>query len=232
MGDSFLSPQEGDATDRLKAIVFDFDGLIIDSETAIAGAWRELYAAHDRPLPEHLLRRMLGTRENDHLLWDELQALAGPLDLEALRASHRARGVALANELPLLPGVRKQLDAARDAGLRLAVASSSSAWWVHGHLERLGIRDRFAAVCSKEDSPRSKPDPGVYLAALRRLEVLASDAVAIEDSEPGVAAAKAAGLRCVAVPGSFTEQMSFAKADLVLPSLEELDLDRLSRSFG
>ena len=228
MGDVFLSPQKGDA--YIRAIVFDFDGLIIDSETAIAGAWRELFEAHGLMLPEHLLRRMLGTRENDHLLWDELQALAGRLDLPALRASHRARGAALSDELPLLPGVRKQLDAARNAGLRLAVASSSSAWWVNGHLERLGIRDRFAAVCSREDAPKSKPDPGVYLAALRRLELEAKHAIAIEDSEPGVAAAKAAGLRCVAVPGSFTEQMSFAKADLVLPSLEALDLARLLRN--
>ena len=139
----------------IRAVVFDFDGLVIDSERAIAQAWRELYDERGLTLPENLLRKMLGTREHDNLLWDELQASAGPLDLATLRASHRARGVALANELPLLPGVLKQLDAARDHGLRLAVASSSSAWWVNGHLERLGIRDRFAAVCSKEDAPRS-----------------------------------------------------------------------------
>ena len=210
------------------ALVFDFDGLVIDSERAIARAWRELYDEHGVAFPEDVLRRMLGTRDHDDLLFVHLEERLGrPVERAAIAARNRARGAALADELPLLPGVLRQLDAARDHGLRLGVASSSSAWWVNGHLERLGIRGRFAAVCSKEDAPRSKPDPGVYLAALRRLGVAAAEAVALEDSEPGVAAAKAAGLRCVAVPGSFTDHMSFAKADLVVGSLNEVELAEL-----
>jgi len=206
----------------IRALIFDFDGLIIDSETAISATWVELYARHGLPFPEHLYRRMVGTREYDGLLWTDLAEQTGlSLDLEALEPERRARGLEFANRLRPLPGVVAHLDAAADAGFALAVASSSSAWWVDGHLSRLGLSERFSAVCTRELAERSKPDPGVYLVALERLGVAACDAVAFEDSGAGVLAAKAAGLRAVAVPGSFSEQMDFSAADAVIASLAD-----------
>ena len=207
----------------IRALIFDFDGLIIDSETAVSATWSELYACHGLTFPSHLYRRMVGTRDHDDLLWRDLAEQTGlALDVAALEPARRARGVELANRLHPLPGIVVHLDAAADAGLCLAIASSSSAWWVDGHLERLGLAERFSAVCTKELAPRSKPDPGVYLVALERLGVAASEAVAFEDSQAGVAAAKAAGLRAVAVPGSFSEQMDFSAADAVVVSLADI----------
>ena len=170
----------------IRALIFDFDGLIIDSETAISATWIELYARYGLPFPEHLFRRMVGTREYDDLLWNDLAEKTGlSLDIEILEPARRARGVEFANRLHTLPGVVAHLDAAADAGLALAVASSSSAWWVDGHLARLGLAERFSAVCTRELAARSKPDPGVYLVALERLGVAAADAIAFEDSRGG-----------------------------------------------
>lgn len=208
----------------VRALIFDFDGLIIDSETAIAATWIELYDAHAVPFPEHLWRRMVGTREHDDLLWTDLAEQTGAaLDVASLEPERRARGVELANGLDPLPGVVAHLDAACAAGLTLAVASSSSAWWVEGHLERLGLRERFSAVCTKELAPRSKPDPGVYHAVLDRLGVTALEAIAFEDSQAGVTAAKAARLPTVAVPGTFAEEMDFSAADVVVASLADVE---------
>ena len=208
----------------IRALIFDFDGLIIDSETAISATWIELYSSHGLAFPEYLFRRMVGTRDYDDLLWNDLSEQTGQqLDIAVLEPARRARGVELANRMQPLPGVLAQLEAAGRAGLALAVASSSSAWWVDGHLERLGLAARFSAVCTKEVAARTKPDPGVYLVALERLGVAAQHAVAFEDSQAGVAAAKAAGLRVVAVPGSFSEEMDFSAADLVVASLGEVD---------
>lgn len=212
----------------IEALILDFDGLIIDSEIAVAQAWRELFERFGAPFPERVWLTMVGTRENDGALWEELRRAAGrPIDAEALEASRRRRGVELADELPMLPGVADLIEDARFAGLRLAVASSSSCWWVTGHLERLGIADRFEAVRAREDAARSKPFPDVYEAALGALGVEPEAAVAFEDSEPGVRAARAAGLRVVAVPGSFTDLMDFSAADLVVDSLDRFDLGTL-----
>jgi HAD superfamily hydrolase (TIGR01509 family) len=217
----------------LRALILDFDGLIIDSETAVAGALSEVFAREGHEFPEDIWRSMVGTRENDGALWTELERLTGRrIDVEAIDAKRRARGVQLADELQPLPGVISLLDQAREGGLRIAVASSSSSWWVCGHLERLGLAERFDVVRTREDAARSKPYPDVYLEALAGLGVKAGETVAFEDSAPGVSAAKAAGLRVVAVPGSYTEHMDFSQADRVVESLQELPLETLLEEFG
>jgi HAD superfamily hydrolase (TIGR01509 family) len=216
----------------ISALVFDFDGLIIDSETAISATWIELYSRHGVPFPEHLWRRMIGTREHDDLLWNHLAEQTGmSLDVEMIEPERRERGIELANLLQPLPGVVEHLEAAAAVGLRLAIASSSSAWWVNGHLERLGLDGRFSVVCTKECAPRSKPDPGVYRCAIERLGFAAGEALAFEDSQAGVEAAKSAGLQVVAVPGSFTEEMDFSAADMVVASLADIAPVALWRRF-
>ena len=203
-----------------------------DSETAIATTWRELYASHDLAFPEHLWRRMVGTREYDDILWNDLAEQTGlALDVAVLEPTRRARGEALASERPLLPGVAEHIVAGGAAGLGLAIASSSSDWWVSGHLDRFGLRDAFDVVCTKELTARSKPDPGVYLAALEGLGVPAADVLAFEDSEAGVTAARAAGIRVVAVPGSFSEEMDFSAASKVVGSLADVDPQALRDWF-
>jgi HAD superfamily hydrolase (TIGR01509 family) len=122
------------------------------------------------------------------------------------------------------PGVTEWLDEASAIGLGLAIASSSPRLWVEPHLERLGLRERFAHVVCFGPGIAGKPAPDTYLAACRALGVEPGRALAIEDSPHGVSAAKAAGLRCVAVPHAITEQLDLSHADVRLRSLSETTL--------
>ena len=133
----------------------------------------------------------------------------------------------LLNDAPVLPGVVDYLDAADRRGMKLAVASSSSRDWVEGHLTRLGLIQRFEAICTKDDVPRVKPDPALYLLAAERLGVSVQRALVLEDSRNGLLAAKAAGVRCVVVPNAVTSGLNFDEADYWLMSLDEMSLDNL-----
>lgn len=211
----------------LKAVILDFDGLIIDSEYAVWSAWSETFADYGLDFPDDVWLPMVGTRELDDEPWRYLVNATGrEIDLKELEAVKRERSIRLSGELPAMPGVLELIEAAEERGLRLAIASSSSAWWIEGHLKRLGLRDRFSVVCTAEQAGPGKPSPDVYLAALAALGVEAEEALAFEDSEHGVAAAKAAGVRAVAVPGSFCERMDFSAADAVIDTLAGFDLTR------
>jgi putative hydrolase of the HAD superfamily len=124
-------------------------------------------------------------------------------------------------------GVPERIAEARARGLALAVASSSERAWVEGHLTRLGLREHFSAIRCREDVPRVKPDPTLYRSALAAIGVAPEHAVAFEDSPNGVAAAVAAGMRCVAIPGPMTRSLRFDAAHLELSSLAELSLDEI-----
>lgn len=129
----------------------------------------------------------------------------------------------------LLPGVVEHLEAAKSIGLKLGVASSSTRDWVRGHLARLGILERFDCLRCRDDVANAKPDPDLYIAVLECLGVLASEAIAVEDSPNGVMAAKRAGLRCVAIPNSITARLDLGQADVLLGSLADVTLAELLR---
>jgi putative hydrolase of the HAD superfamily len=143
-------------------------------------------------------------------------------DREGVRLRRLERHHALIAENDIRPGVRELLDDAVAHGIPAAVASSSDSAWVGGHLERLGVLDRFAAVVTRDDVARAKPWPDLYLEACRRLAADPSLSVAFEDSHNGLLAAKAAGLRCIVVPNDITAGQDFTAADDVLPTLPEL----------
>lgn len=213
----------------IRALVFDFDGLIVDTEVPVYQAWAEVYERHGEVLSADFWATIIGYG-NDH--FDpvaELERRVGrELDREAIRAARRRRQAELTLALEILPGVREWWQEARARGLGLGVASSSLRAWVVGHLERLGLEGADCVRC-QEDVERTKPAPDLYLAVLDCLGVSASEAVAIEDSGVGVLAAKAAGLYCVAVPSAMTGSHDFGSADLIVPSLAELPLAALEQ---
>ncbi|HZB71117.1 MAG TPA: HAD-IA family hydrolase, partial [Acidimicrobiales bacterium] len=147
-----------------------------------------------------------------------------PLD-EARRAARKARRDELLAAEAVLPGVHAWLDDAARLGLPVGVASSSEVDWVAGHLERLGLADRFTCLSCFDGRLQGKPAPDLYLTACEALGVAPGDALAVEDSGNGVAAAKAAGLRCVAVPHDLTRDHDLSPADIVVPSLADLPLE-------
>jgi HAD superfamily hydrolase (TIGR01509 family) len=216
----------------IRALVFDFDGLILETEGPIFLSWQELYASFGFPLPFEVWATTIGSAEAEFDPARELERLLGqPLDWSAIEPKRQQRELALINQQPLLPGVEQILQDARRLGLKLGLASSSSCKWVEGHLKERGLRLYFDAVRAADDVHLTKPDPELYLAVLRELGVSGAEAVALEDSPNGIRAAKAAGMYCVAVPNHLTRQLVLDEADLRLESLAEMPLEMLLAKF-
>ena len=216
----------------LEAVVFDFDGTILDTESSELTAWLEEYARHDVPFDRVAWLAAIGGSGGGTDPAGELaRAVGNGFDPAATRSRQQARWLELVGEAELLAGVEDRLDEADELGLRLAVATSSGEGWAGGHLRRLGLLDRFAAVCTRDDVARVKPDPELYLLACERLGVAPERAVAIEDSANGVRAANAAGLFTVAVPNPVTAGQDHGHADLRVASLTELSLRELAARF-
>jgi HAD superfamily hydrolase (TIGR01509 family) len=216
----------------IRALVFDFDGLILDTEEPVYRSWLEVYQAHGEELPFERWVQIVGsTTAGFHPQHHLEERLGRSLPKEVLdRRVGRRTEMILAQEV--LPGVVRHLEEARTMGLKLGVASSSTSDWVRGHLARLGILERFDCMRCRDDVPNAKPEPDLYLAVLECLGVRASEAIAIEDSPNGVLAAKRAGLRCVAIPNSITARLDLGQADLLLGSLAELTLPELLRKLA
>ena len=209
--------------------MFDFDGLILDTEEPIYRSWLEVYEAHGEELPFERWVQTIGSSNHGFHPQHHLEERLGrPLPKEVLdRRIGRRTELILARHV--LPGVVERLDEAKELGLKVGLASSSTQDWVRGHLERLGILERFDCLRCRDDVANVKPEPDLYLAVLDCLGVLASEAIAIEDSPNGVTAAARAGMRCVAVPNSITAQLDLGHADLLLDSLAAITLPQLLR---
>jgi HAD superfamily hydrolase (TIGR01509 family) len=212
----------------IRALIFDFDGLILDTETPAFQAWQELYAEQGGSLSLMEWADYIGAAID---AFDPCQALetqlGRPLDCAAIRLRYRQRERTLLESQVVLPGVEDYLAEARRLHLKLAIASSSDCAWVTGHLARLGLRHHFDAIKGADDVEKAKPAPDLYLAALDTLKIPAHQAVALEDSPNGVRAAQAAGLFCVAVPNMLTRLLALDHADLVLPCLADRPLENL-----
>jgi HAD superfamily hydrolase (TIGR01509 family) len=213
------------------ALVFDFDGLILETEGPIYQSWREVYAEYGIPLPFETWGKIIGT--SDHFdVFGELERQVGrTLDREALTARQKRRETDLVLQQQVRPGVEQYLKDARRMGLKVGLASSSSCAWVTGHLERLGLLSFFDCICARDNVRLTKPDPALFELAVQRLGVEPCQAVAIEDSPNGILAAKRAGLYCLAVPNELTSQLSLDQADLRVDSLAELSLEQLLHHF-
>jgi len=212
----------------IKALIFDFDGLILDTESAEFQAWQEVFATHGHELRADLWADLVGRPRTYFDMYAYFRELNGPLtDLDTLRLDRRARVAQLVQDQPILPGVQKYLTEAKEMGLQIGLASSSGGDYVRGHLRRLDLIDFFHVTKCFEDTELHKPDPQPYLAVLEALGVLPNEAMAFEDSPNGVAAARAAGIFCVVVPNPVTECLSLAHADRCLKSLAHESLQDL-----
>ncbi len=225
----------------IRALIFDFDGLIVDTETPAFESWQHIYAEHGHELGLDLWSGALGTNHGFDAL-AHLAALVARADevradeLRASAAAVLARRQALKDELsrgqPVLPGVTALLAQAAAMGLPRAVASSSGRAWVEGWLSRLGLRAHFACVLTGDDVERTKPDPALFLRAAACLGLPPAACLVLEDSPNGISAARAAGCPVVAVPGAITGQLALPPADLVLPSLDAMPLDQIIAHIG
>jgi beta-phosphoglucomutase-like phosphatase (HAD superfamily) len=216
----------------IDALIFDFDGLIIDSETPLFEIWQDIYREHGGALAFDDWQHALGTFGGFDPYADLLARTGVRLERETLAPIVRARHVDRCTVMPLLPGVADLFDSARAAGLRTAVASSSALDWVGPFLEQHGLLARLDAVCTRNDVTRVKPAPDLFLLAAERLGVEASRCVVFEDSPNGLRAARAAGMWAVAVPNALTRALPLPDHDLALTSLADLRLDAILRALA
>lgn len=202
------------------AAVFDLDGTIVDTEQASFDAWRRTWADHGHELRLEDWVLCVGT---DWELFDPMTTLGSLVgagfDADAVRTARRALEAELVAATVIRAGIEAWLDEAESAAIPLGLASSSPRDWVDAQLDRLGLAARFTTVQSRTEVGVTKPDPASYLAACAALEVDPADALAVEDSANGVAAAKAAGMPTVAFPNPITAGLDLSAADLVLEDL-------------
>jgi putative hydrolase of the HAD superfamily len=207
----------------VKAFLFDFDGLILDTETASRAGWRWLYREHGHELPDEKWELVVGT-VGAWDPWEHLEELVGePLDRTELNGRRFEHELSIIEAEELRPGIADYILAAERLELRRAIVSSASRRWIDMHLARLERDVGWDAIITADhDRERAKPAPTLYLEALERLGVDADEAVAFEDSPNGVAAAKAAGIFTVGIPNNVTKSYGLDEADVVVDSLADL----------
>lgn len=210
-----------------RAVILDFDGLVIDSETPLFRIWQDIYVQHGGVLTLDLWQPALGTQHGFDP-YAELERQTGiVLERDRWVEHVRREHWRLCEQEPLQPGVMARLDEARALGLAAAVASSSSRQWVVSWLECHDLLDRVSAVCTRDDVERVKPAPDLFLLAAERLGVPPAECVVFEDSPNGLIAARAAGMWAVAVPRGITRTLPLPDADLVVESMANHTLAEL-----
>jgi putative hydrolase of the HAD superfamily len=209
----------------VRALIFDFDGLIIDSERVLAECIIEAVAEHGTTITYDDIGHLFGTTEADHV-WDELLAVwcEGRMNLAALEAAVTPLVRERTNALPLLPGVADLIDAAHGSGWRVGLGTGSSRRHVEPRLERHGVLHRFDAIVTRAEVERGKPDPDIYLAVADRLGVAPPHCVVLEDSVPGCEAALAAGMRVIACPSAVSAGLTYPPGARRVVTLAEVTL--------
>jgi HAD superfamily hydrolase (TIGR01509 family) len=218
----------------VRAFLFDFDGLILDTETASRAGWEWLYRQHGFDLPSEQWATLIGTIGAPWNPMDHLEELVGnALEREELDERRYAHELSLIETEELRPGIAEYLAEAESRGIKRAIVSSSSRRWIDMHLARLERSVGWdAIVAADHDVSRAKPRPDLYLDTLRLLGVDADHAIAFEDSPNGVRAARSAGIFCVAIPNDVTRDLGLDEADLVVASLADLPPDELLARFA
>ena len=219
-------PSDGYIEFLRKGLLFDFDGLILDTETPEVRAWEWMFAQHNLEYPKEIWQSIVG-RGPDQISEKPEDILVRMAELddapERLYKTFRARYFQVLEKVAR-PGVEKLISDALGLGYELHIVSSSEKRWVEGHLNDLGLREHFQTLTTRDEGVPTKPAPDLYLRCLEKTDLKPKQVWALEDSENGLTAAKAAGLRTIVCPNPTTEHLNFSKADKFVSSLEDITL--------
>ena len=206
----------------IEAILFDLDGLMVDSEPHSLASWEAVLAERGITLDQLTINSILGLRIDA-----TARTLIGkyhlPDTVQALSEAKTEYQIAhLAGNVPLMPGLLELLDEIDRRGLQKAIASSGVRRYVEAVLRVNSLLDRFGVIVSGDQVAHGKPAPDVFLAAARALDVAPEHCLVLEDAPAGVQAAKAAGMRCIAVPDHGVAQLDLSQADKTVASLHDV----------
>jgi HAD superfamily hydrolase (TIGR01509 family) len=214
----------------IKGLIFDFDGLILDTETPEFEIWQEVFADYGHELPLKEWSAALGA---SFAAFDPVVYLANkidqPLDHTAIHSDHRQRSLDRIFHKSAQPGISETIARARQMGLKLGVASSSPVSWVHPHLQRLGLFENFDQIICRDHVSKVKPDPELFLRCTAALGLTPPEVIVFEDSPNGIRAANAAAIFCVGIPNTLTRQLDISHANLVLDQADALPLEEIFR---
>jgi len=209
----------------IEAVVFDWDGLVVDTENAWFQACQRVCAPHGVIITEEHRQDLMRSQLSAYLI----DTFGLPVELEEFRPSlYAARDEILGGTVPLLPGATDSIDCLGSA-MPLGVGTGARTFQVEGELAQLNLRDKFKAVVAADQVKRPKPEPDIYLEAANRLSVEPSDCVVLEDQPKGIKAAKAAGMICIAVPNKYLKGADYSEADVVVPHLGLVTVEFVQR---
>lgn len=216
----------------VEALIFDFDGTLVDTEVPDWETWCAVYREHGVELDLARWQIGIGTHGGFDPCAHLEELLGAAINRQAIEERRWVSHVALCEQQPIQPGALQLLDAADAAGLRIGLASSSSWRWVGRWFHHYDLAHRFACIRTCDGDLRPKPAPDLYLSAAAGLGVAPERCLAFEDSPNGMRAALAAGMRCVVVPTPVTAALDFTGAALRLASLAEVSLPELLDQIG
>lgn len=208
---------------NLKALLFDFDGIILDTEWPIYETYRQLYRLSDQVLELETYVRCIGSDFQNWSPQTHLEELTGKkFDWDRINAQRQRQIESEIEKLDAFPGIRDSIKFAQKNDLRLAVVSSSSHDWVSRWLKKLSLFEEFETLVCRGDAPKIKPAPDLFQEALRRFGLASNEALVIEDSHNGLLSAQAAGIPTVAIPNRITASVDFSTALATLSSAKDL----------
>lgn len=213
-------------------LLFDFDGLIVDTESPQLMVWQQIYQEYGSFLPKSAWLKCVGTNydEFDPVIFLS-QSIGKSIDRGSLLERQHEASHQVCLEQPTLPGVRELISAANENNVPIAVASSGTKYWVTTHLTNQGLQSQFQAIVTMEDVASVKPAPDLFLIAAEKIGIAPQNCVVLEDSTNGIKAAKAAGMFVIAVPNEMTKDLDFSEADLVINQLSDITLDEINNRF-
>jgi len=212
----------------IRGIIFDFDGVILDTETPVFRSWQEVLERRGYNLSLTTWAKYIGLSPGTFDPCSHLEGeLSGTDECELIHQEQKQREAQLLKNQLILPSVETYITSAAHLGLRLGIASSSSRDWVINHLARFGLETFFDCIRCSDDVTHAKPNPELYVSVLKGLGLQADEVIALEDSPNGILAAKQAKIFCVAVPNPMTQELSLDRADLILSSMADIPLEEL-----
>ena len=208
-----------------QALIFDFDGLIVDTESISVNLFEKAFSKVGLTFDIDGFVKLVGTASGGvYDPWTIYANHTGKYSSEEVREYHDRQVDEGVKQAEPLEGVLELIEEAKSKGLLLAVGSSSNKAWVYPKLKHFGIFDKFDTIVTSDDVAEAKPSPDIFLKVLERLQVKPENALVLEDSSNGTLAANRAGIRVVVVPNAITSREDHSRATYILSSLKHLQL--------